>query len=162
MANAETKSTVRDNRALSAVALVLAVVLFLAINVFSEAAIKGYQLDLTEQRLYTLSEGTEKTLAAVEEPITLRFFATRKLIETTPGLSGYADRVQELLERYVSLSNGAIRLELVNPEPFSPEEDRAVGFGLSGVPLTEAGDLGYFGVAGTNSTDDTDVIAFLT
>lgn len=70
--------------------------------------------------------------------------------------------MQELLERYVSLSNGAIRLELVDPEPFSPEEDRAVGFGLSGVPITEAGDLGYFGLAATNTTDDTDVIPFLT
>lgn len=162
MADTEKKSMVRDSRTLSIAALGLAVVLFLAINVFSEAAIKGYQVDLTENSLYTLSDGTKETLASVEEPITLRFFATQKLLETTPGLSSYADRVQELLERYASLSNGAIKLELVDPEPFSPEEDRAVGFGLSGVPLTEAGDLGYFGIAGTNSTDDTDVIAFLT
>ena len=42
------------------------------------------------------------------------------------------------------------------------EEDRAVGFGLSGVPITEAGDLGYFGLAATNTTDDADVIPFLT
>jgi ABC-type uncharacterized transport system involved in gliding motility auxiliary subunit len=98
----------------------------------------------------------------VKEPITLRFFSTRKLVETTPGLTAYGDRVQELLERYVGLSNGTIRLELVDPEPFSPEEDRAVGFGLSGVPITEAGDLGYFGIAATNTTDDKDVIPFLT
>lgn len=162
MADTEKKSPIRDNRTLGVAALVLAVVFFLAINVFSESAIKGYQVDLTEKQLYTLSDGTRQTLADVKEPITLRFFATQKLLQTTPGLSGYADRVQELLERYVSLSNGAIRLELIDPEPFSPEEDRAVGYGLSGVPLTEAGDLGYFGLVGTNSTDDSDVIAFLT
>ncbi len=162
MANAENKSPVRDNRTLAVAALGLAVVFFLAINVFSESAIKGYQVDLTEQKLYTLSDGTRETLAKVKEPIVLRFFATQKLLQTTPGLSGYADRVQELLERYVALSKGAIRLELIDPEPFSPEEDRAVGYGLSGVPLTEAGDLGYFGLVGTNSTDDADVIAFLT
>ena len=116
MADTEKKSMVRDSRTLSIAALGLAVVLFLAINVFSEAAIKGYQVDLTENSLYTLSDGTKETLASVEEPITLRFFATQKLLETTPGLSSYADRVQELLERYVSLSNGAIELELVDPE----------------------------------------------
>lgn len=161
MAN-ESKSPIKDSRTLGAVSLVLAVVLFLAINVFSESAIKGVQIDLTEKKLFTLSDGTKETLAAVKEPITLRFFSTRKLVETTPGLTAYGDRVQELLERYVSLSNGVVRLELVDPEPFSPEEDRAVGFGLSGVPITEAGDLGYFGIAATNTTDDTDVIPFLT
>lgn len=161
MANSS-KPAIRDSRKLGVAALALAVVLFLAINIFSEAAIKGVQVDLTENKLFTLSEGTKETLAAVKEPITLRFFSTRKLVETTPGLTAYGDRVQELLERYVGLSNGAIRLELIDPEPFSPEEDRAVGFGLSGVPITEAGDLGYFGIAATNTTDDTDVIPFLT
>jgi ABC-type uncharacterized transport system involved in gliding motility auxiliary subunit len=161
MAN-NSKPLVRDSRKFGVAALALAVVLFLAINIFSEAAIKGVQVDLTESQLFTLSDGTKETLGAVKEPITLRFFSTRKLAETTPGLTAYGDRVQELLERYVSLSNGAIRLELIDPEPFSPEEDRAVGFGLSGVPITEAGDLGYFGIAATNTTDDRDVIPFLT
>lgn len=161
MAN-DKNSPIKDSRTLGAVSLALASVLFLAINVFSESAIKGVQVDLTENKLFTLSDGTRETLAAVKEPITIRFFSTRKLVETTPGLTAYGDRIQELLERYVSLSNGAIRLELVDPEPFSPEEDRAVGFGLSGVPITEAGDLGYFGIAATNTTDDRDVIPFLT
>ncbi|MFT7570097.1 MAG: ABC-type uncharacterized transport system involved in gliding motility auxiliary subunit [Paracoccaceae bacterium] len=161
MANSN-KPVVRDSRKLGVAALALAVVLFLAINIFSEAAIKGVQVDLTENKLFTLSSGTEETLGAVKEPITLRFFSTRKLVETTPGLTAYGSRVQELLERYVGLSNGTIRLELIDPEPFSPEEDRAVGFGLSGVPITEAGDLGYFGIAATNTTDDKDVIPFLT
>lgn len=151
-----------DGRALGIGALVLAAILFLAVNVFSESAIRGVQADLTDRQLFTLSEGTKQTLASLEEPIALRFFSTRKLLDTTPGLVGYGARVQELLERYVALSGGKIRLELIDPEPFSPEEDRAVGFGLSGVPITEAGDLGYFGLAATNSTDDADVIAFLT
>ena len=161
MANSS-KPIVKDSRKLGVVALALAVVMFLAINTFLEAAIRGVQVDLTENQLFTLSDGTKETLGAVKEPITLRFFSTRKLVETTPGLTAYGDRVQELLERYVGLSNGTIRLELVDPEPFSPEEDRAVGFGLSGVPITEAGDLGYFGIAATNTTDDKDVIPFLT
>ncbi len=162
MTDSVKKSPIRENRTLGIASLALAVVLFLAVNIFSESAIKGVQADLTENSLFTLSDGTKETLAKVKEPITLRFFSTRKLLDTTPGLTAYGARVQELLERYVGLSNGAIKLELIDPEPFSPEEDRAVGFGLSGVPITEAGDLGYFGLAATNTTDDTDVIPFLT
>lgn len=162
MADSSNKSPIKDSRVLGTTSLALAVVLFLAINVFTETAIKGVQFDLTEKSLYTLSDGTKETLAAVKEPITLRFFSTRQLTESTPGLTAYGERVQELLERYVALSGNLVKLELVDPEPFSPEEDRAVGFGLSGVPITEAGDLGYFGLAATNTTDDTDVIPFLT
>ena len=155
-------SPIKDSRVLGITSLGLAVILFLSINVLSESVIKGVQFDLTEKALYTLSDGTKETLEAVKEPITIRFFSTRQLTETTPGLTAYGERVQELLERYVSLSKGVLKLELVDPEPFSPDEDRAVGFGLSGVPISEAGDLGYFGVAATNTTDDKDVIPFLT
>ena len=162
MADKRKEPTAADSRSLAFGALALAVVLFLSIIVFSESVIKGVRLDLTEKSLFTLSDGTKKTLSSLDEEITLRFFSTRKLVETTPGLTAYGARVQELLERYASLAGGKIRLELVDPEPYSPEEDRAVGFGLTGIPITEAGDLGYFGIAATNSTDDTDVLAFLT
>lgn len=150
-----------DPRILSVVALVLAVIFFIALNVFSSATVKSSQLDLTENNLYTLSDGTKQVLASVEEPITLRYFVSQSLLDTSPGLATYSERVLELLERYVSLSNGNIRLELIHPEPFSPEEDRAVGFQLQGIPVTESGELGYFGLAGTNTTDDVDVIGFL-
>ena len=162
MADTRKEPSASDSRTLAFGALALAVVLFLSIIVFSESVIKGVRLDLTEKSLFTLSDGTKKTLSSLDEEITLRFFSTRKLTETTPGLTAYGARVQELLERYASLAGGKIRLELVDPEPYSPEEDRAVGFGLTGIPITEAGDLGYFGIAATNSTDDTDVLAFLT
>ncbi len=162
MADIRKELPATDSRALAFGALALAVVLFLSIIIFSESMVKGVRLDLTEKSLFTLSDGTKKTLSTLDEEITLRFFSTRKLVETTPGLTAYGARVQELLERYASLAGGKLRLELVDPEPFSPEEDRAVGFGLTGIPITEAGDLGYFGIAATNSTDDTDVLRFLT
>lgn len=149
-----------ERRTLAYGALALAAVLFLSVIVLSESVVRNIRLDLTEESLFTLSDGTVKTLSSLDEPITLRLFATRKLVETS-GLAAYAARVQELLERYVSLSGGSIRLEVVDPEPFSPEDDRAAGFRLTGVPISQAGDIGYFGVAATNSTDDADVIPFL-
>lgn len=151
-----------DRRTLAVGGLALAAVFVLALHVFSQLAFRGIQIDLTEDSIYTLSEGTREVLAAVKEPVTLRFFVSPELVEQSPALNNYAKSVQELLERYVALSNENLKLEIIHPEPFSPEEDRAVGFGLQGVPLTQAGNLGYFGLAGTNTTDDLDVIPFFT
>lgn len=150
-----------DQRKLGVAGLALAIVLFLALNVFSQGAFRNLQADLTAEGLYSVSDGTDQVLAGLEEPITLRVFVSRGLIEASPGLGAYAERVLELVERYVARSGGKIRLEVIDPEPFSPEEDRAVGFGLQGAPLDDAGRLGFFGIAGTNTTDDLDVIAFL-
>ena len=150
-----------DHRKLGVIGLVLAIVLFLALNIFSNSSIRNAQLDLTETGLYTLSDGTREVLADLKEPLTLRFFVSRDLLDASPGLGGYATRVEELIERYATLSGGKIRFELIDPKPFSTEEDRAVGFGLNGVPLANGGELGYMGLAGTNTTDDQDVIPFL-
>jgi ABC-type uncharacterized transport system involved in gliding motility auxiliary subunit len=68
--------------------------------------------------------------------------------------------VRELLDQYVAAAHGKIRLEVYNPLPFSDAEDRAVAFGLQGVPLDAQGEQVYFGLAATNSTDDQQVIAF--
>ena len=150
-----------DRRKLGVAGLVLAVILFLAVNIFANGAFRSIQADLTENSLYSVSAGTEKVLADLKEPVTLRYFVSRRLIDLSPGLGTYSQRVLELLQRYVDAAGGKIRLEIVDPKPFSNEEDRAVGFGLQGVPLNDAGELGYFGLAGTNTTDDQDVIGFL-
>ena len=151
-----------ERRTLAVGGLVLAVIFFLALNVLSTESFRSAQIDLTQERIYTLSDGSRKILGSIKEPVTLRFFLSRELVEQSPAFKNYAKSVQELLERYVQLSNGELKLEIIHPEPFSPEEDRAVGFGLNGVPITQAGNLGYFGLAGTNTTDDQDVIPFFT
>ncbi len=151
-----------DRRTLAVAGLALAAVFVVALHVFSQSAFRGIQIDFTEDRIYTLSEGTREVLQGLKEPVMLRFFVSRELVDQSPALKNYAKSVQELLERYTALSNENLKLEFIQPEPFSPEEDRAVGFGLHGVPLTQAGNLGYFGLAGTNTTDDLDVIPFFT
>ncbi|HXQ66470.1 MAG TPA: Gldg family protein [Alphaproteobacteria bacterium] len=149
-----------DRTTLSLVGLALAVALFFSLNIFADAAFKGISLDLTEGGLYTLSSGTRQLLAHLKEPVTLRFYFSQRLADSVPSYANYAARVRELLERYASLSDGKIRIEFYNPEPFSDAEDRAVAFGLQGVPIGGSGDQVYFGLAGTNSTDDEEIIPF--
>src|SRR5208282_4702305 len=149
-----------DRTTLSILGLAVVVVLFFAVNIFANGAFRATSLDLTEGRVYTLSKGTRQLLANLKEPVTLRFYFSTRLGEQVPSYANYAARVRELLERYASMAQGRIRLEVYNPEPFSDAEDRAVGFGLQGVPLGNEGDQVYFGLAGTNSTDDEQIISF--
>ena len=78
-----------------------------------------------------------------------------------PYFSGHAQRVDELLSAYRQLSGGKVRVERLDPEPFSPEEDLAVAEGLEGLPISDDGTLAYFGLSGRNSTDDLEVIPYL-
>src|SRR5579864_8284557 len=152
------KSLSRQTVAL--IALASAVVLFVAINVIAGDVLRATRLDLTERHLYTLSEGSKKTLARLDDPITLRFYYSPRLGDEVPSYGIYAQRVREMLEEYAALAKGKINLEMLDPEPFSPVEDRAVAFGLQGVPIDQGGEQVYFGLAATNSTDDQQVIPF--
>jgi len=145
---------------LSIAGIVVGFILLVAINAFSSVAFRGATLDLTQGGLYTLSDGTRKVLGDLQEPITLRYFYSQALGEAAPEYGTYAARVRELLERYVGLSHGKLKLEIYNPVPFSDEEDLAVSSGLQGVPVNQAGEQVYFGVAGSNSTDDEGSIPF--
>ena len=151
-----------DRGKLAVLSLVLATVLFVSINITSNNLFRALQVDLTEGNLFTLSGETSKVLTEIDEPIIMRLYFSKVMGEQSPVHLTYFDRVRELLEQYVKLANGKLRLQVFNPEPFSDDEDSAVSFGLSGLPINQQGDLGYFGLAGTNSTDDNEVIPFLT
>ena len=148
-----------SRRARSQIALVCIGLMLVATNILA-AKYLPQRLDLTAERLYTLSPGTRLTLAHIDEPITLRFYYSARLGQAIPAYGVYAQRVRELLDQYVAAAHGKLRLEVYQPQPFSDAEDRAVAFGLQGVPLNAEGEQIYFGLAGTNSTDDTQVIPF--
>ena len=148
------------SRMMTATGVVLAVVLLFAVNILASRLLGPARIDLTEHRLFTLSEGTRGILTNLAEPVTLRFYLSKRELERVPGIGGYADRVRALLEEYRRIAGGKLTLRVIDPEPFSDEEDRAVGFGLRGVPLGLDEGIFYFGLAGTNSVDDEEVIPF--
>ena len=144
----------------SALGLLVAAVLAVGVNMLADRLLSRARIDLTQQHLYTLSDGTRQVLAGITDPITLRLFYSRKLGAEIPVYGAYADRVREMLAEYVALSKGKIRLEVLDPEPFSELEDRALAYGLQGVPVDQSGEQVYFGLAGTNLVDDERTIAF--
>ena len=149
-----------NKKVLTGSGLIMAAVLFGVFNMVSNAAFSSARFDLTEHDLYTLSEGTKNVLKSLSEPITLRFYLSKALATGLPGIKSYATRVQEMLEEYAQVAGDQLYLEVIDPEPFSEEEDRAVAFGLQGIPLDGGSTQFYFGLAGTSSTDELEVISF--
>ncbi|HEY3637668.1 MAG TPA: Gldg family protein [Rhizomicrobium sp.] len=140
-------------------AISLAAVIFVALNIAADAMFTTSRLDLTQNKLYTLSPGTVHTLEQLVEPITLKFYYSKKVAAQYAQINNYAGRVRDLLGEYAAHSNGKIILEEIDAEPFTPAEDAAASAGLTGAP-TDTGDLVYFGLVGTNTIDGKDTIAF--
>jgi len=140
------------SRNLIKLSIIFSIIIFFSINVITNNILSSSRVDFTENKLYSLSDGTNSLLKNLEEPIHIRLFVSSNLVKDVPQLSTYANRVETILKTYSNLSNGKITLEIIDPKPFSDAEDRAVGMGINSFNATEMSDSLYFGLAATNST----------
>ena len=139
--------------------IILAIIGFLSFNILNKNFFKNMRFDLTKSNVYTLSSGTKSILHSIKEPLNFKLFYTKQIGDTNPVYQNYYNKVKELLEQYVLLSNNKIQLKIYNPEPFSNEEDQALEHGMQGVEILQ-GVYGYFGLVASNSTDDEEKIIF--
>src|SRR4029079_8860321 len=152
---------VPNRKLLTGGALAVLAVLLVAVILVSNALFRGARLDLTQSHLYTLSNGTRNILRSIEEPIHLYLFYSDKGTQNLPQLRTYAQRVREMLGEMAARAGGKIRLDVIDPLPFSEDEDRATGLGLQAIPTGQGTESIFFGLAGTNSTNGKAVIPFL-
>jgi ABC-type uncharacterized transport system involved in gliding motility auxiliary subunit len=134
--------------------------LFIGLTILFNYALRGWRLDLTQNHLYTTAPGTDRILKSIKEPINLYFFFSEKTAEQIPALKTYGTRVREFLEELQTRSSGNVRVHVIDPQPFSEDEDRATELGVKSVPVGAAGSQFFFGLAGTNSTDGHAAIEF--
>ena len=151
-------STVNKKSA-GALGLVVLAAIFLGIILLSQMLLRGARLDLTNNKQYTLSAGTKSILKKIPEPINLYFFYTQKSTTELPQYQAYATRVRELLEEMAERAGGNIKLTVIDPQPFSEEEERAVGYGLQQVPFGGGKQI-TFGLVGTSATGQQAVVPF--
>ncbi|MFN3580146.1 MAG: GldG family protein, partial [Pseudomonas sp.] len=144
----------------SGTGLLVLLLAFVAFNMASNVLLPGARLDLTEQKLFTISDGTRQILEDLDEPVTLYFFFSDRASKDMVILRNYARRVQELLQEYERVAGGKLKLQIIDPQPFSEAEDRAAEFGLQDIPLPQSGEKLYFGLAGTNTLAEREVIPF--
>ncbi len=141
--------------------LVLIFIAMFVVVLLSSKMLSGVRWDLTENGLYTLSEGTKSILKGLDKPVSLTLYFSEKASSQLPALRTYAQRVEELLQEYVGLSEGKLSFAKVDPVPFSEAEDEASLAGLQGVPVGARGDEIYFGLRVQNEEGLEEVIPFM-
>jgi ABC-type uncharacterized transport system involved in gliding motility auxiliary subunit len=125
----------------------------LLIGVLLISFLPGFRIDLTEDKLFSLSDGTRNIVGSLDQPVDLLFFYSVSATEDVPQIRSYGNRVQELLGEIVIASNGNLRLEVIDPEPFSEDEDLATQYGIRAVPVTQGGEGIYFGLVAAQQND---------
>jgi ABC-type uncharacterized transport system involved in gliding motility auxiliary subunit len=141
-------------------ALLALALIFAGLTILLNSALRGWRIDLTQNHLYTTAPGTDRILRGLKQPINLYFYYSSQEADQLPQIKTYAGRVQDLLEELAARSNGELRLHVIDPQPFSEDEDRASDLGVRAVPIGDSGASLYFGLAGTNSTDGHAAIDF--
>jgi ABC-type uncharacterized transport system involved in gliding motility auxiliary subunit len=132
---------------------------FAGLNLLAGATMDGLRLDLTERGLYQLSPGTREVLTRIDEPVELNFYYSRAEAARYPAVRAYGARVREMLRAIAAQSGGRVRLEEIDPAPFSQAEDAAIAAGLEPIPTEDGGQI-FFGLTGRNAVDDQRVITF--
>lgn len=119
---------------------------FLLLSVALISVFPRLRIDLTQDSLYTLADGTRNIVSTLDKPVDLLFFYSEEATADVPQLRTYGTRVQELLEEMAIASEGNVTYRLIDPVPFSEEEDLAVEYGVQRVPLSEGGEEVFFGI----------------
>ncbi len=127
---------------------------FISANVIANSWFRAWRLDLTENHLYSLSAGTERTLNELSEPVQLTLYYSRDAAAVSPQLQAYAARVREMLQTFQARSHGKVRFVEVDIDAFSEAEDDAVAAGIEPMRLSQDSDPIYLGITGSNSIDD--------
>ena len=124
---------------------IVAVFVILVLANFVLGAVKQ-RIDLTEGRIYTLSEGTRDVIAKLESPVKIRFYFSQSDASVPLALKAFGRRVEDLLGEFRQVSGGKIIVEKLDPEPDSDAEDSAALDGVE-AQVTGAGDRFYLGLS---------------
>jgi ABC-type uncharacterized transport system involved in gliding motility auxiliary subunit len=139
------------NRTLRAIlgAVLILIIAFSGISICQNIGSR-VKVDVTGQGLYTLSDGTKAILGRLNQPITARLYFARKAAMKAPDqiqyFTNYFEFVKSLLDEYVAHSGGKVKLEVIDPRPFSDDEEQAMRLGLQRFPITENENF-FFGLA---------------
>lgn len=119
------------------------------------------RLDLTENQLHTLSEGSRQVLSTLESPVNVQIFFSDQASQGLPTIRFFARRVEGLLEEMSRVSKGTLTIDWLDPEPFSEVEDEALLAGVTGVSIGPSQESVYFGVVIEADNGEQAVLPFL-
>ncbi|MGN6312449.1 MAG: GldG family protein [Rhodanobacteraceae bacterium] len=140
----------RRPRLRASLALLLLTAVYLALLWASSTGLRGARVDLTADKLYTLSPGTLHIVSSLRQPLRLTLYFSDRVSRELPQLRAYHQRVADMLEEIARYSDGRITLKVVDPQPYSEEQDRAAAAGLTAMPGGNGDEKLYFGLAARN------------
>lgn len=132
-----------------------------AFAVASTYAVRGLRLDLTEDRLYSLSPAVAPLVQRLDEPVKLDFYYSAEAAQGMPQIQSYANRVREFLQEVAQASKGRITLRVIDPAPFSEAQDEARAAGIAPLRLDGSGKELMLGLVAKNSVDQSEAMPFL-
>lgn len=135
-------------RAHLSAALALLVILFVLLALAGSRWMRADRIDLTADKLYTLTRGTDQIVDSLRAPLKLTLYFSDHATADSPQLRSYEQRVREMLQEMVARSHGRIRLQIVDPAPYSDDEASAEGYGLSPISVGNNGERVFFGLVG--------------
>ncbi|HHL31918.1 MAG TPA: hypothetical protein ENJ41_04970 [Oceanospirillales bacterium] len=142
--------------------IILIGIFLLGSIIISQSGIFSHtRLDLTENKLFTLNEGTKNILKNIDENIHLKLYFSDEATHNIPILRTYKNTVMDLLNEMQRYADTKLEVSLIDPKIFTPEEDEASQFGLQALPVGDGGENVFFGLVGENSLDSLEVIPFL-
>lgn len=112
----------------------------------------GWRIDLTEERLYTLSPATLSLLDGLDRPVTLTLYGSSRTLNSLAPYASEARRLRELLADMTARARDRLHFTVIDPQPFSEEEDRATEAGLRSIGVGEAGDTLWLGLVAESGT----------
>ncbi|MDA0990943.1 MAG: GldG family protein, partial [Verrucomicrobia bacterium] len=132
--------------------MVFVLVILIAANML--AGQLRWRADLTEEKLYTLSDGTRNLLAKLEQPVTLKFFFSSSFAGMPVGLKLHARQVEDLLHEFKIAAKGNLLVETIDPKPDSDAEDAALRYGIAGQQTALFGPNVYCGLAAVSGATE--------
>lgn len=123
--------------------LVVAVVILIAASVIASRWF--FRADLTDDNIYTLSEGSKAIAKKVTDKLDIKLYFSKSAPDLPPSFKAYGSRVEEVLREYASFANGNITVEHIDPKPDSDEEVWARKYGVQGIS-TPSGYDAYLGI----------------
>lgn len=122
---------------------------FLLVIGVSSMSLRTARIDLTADRIYTLTPGTLKIVDALTQPVTVTLYFSEHATRDLPQLRSYEQRVQEMLREMAVRAHGRIRFRVIDPVPYSDDEDAAESYGLTPATGGSNGERVFFGLVGT-------------
>lgn len=141
-------------------AWILLLLIFFGVNIVANNLGRNVQLDVTEEKLFTLTDDTKSILRNLPEPVVAKLYFSPILEQRNSNLRTMFDNIRVLLQKYKDASKGKFEYKIYNPEFLSEDEDIALADGLQPIPLIDINQNALFGLTLEDTLQNKQVIPF--